>query len=183
MKMGCLISNSNMEATDVIALYEQLRMHNIVVWLDGGWGVDALLGHQTRPHQDLDIAMQEKDVQRFRAIVENNGYREIKLDIARPYNFVLGDGAGHEIDVHVIVLDAQGDGIYGPIENGEIYPAESLTGMGTIAGEAVNCTSPEWAVKFHRGYELKEKDRKDVAALCEKFGIDLPGEFLKSKER
>ena len=181
--MGCLIYNLNMESPNAIALYEKLRMHNIVVWLDGGWGVDALLGHQTRLHQDLDIAIQEKDVQRFRAMVENDGYREIKLDIARPHNFVLGDGSGHEIDVHVMVLDARGDGIYGPIENGERYPAESLTGTGTIAGEAVNCISPEWAVKFHCGYELKEKDRKDVVALCEKFAIDLPGEFLESKER
>ena len=29
-------------------------------------------------------------------------------------------------------------------------------------------------VKFHSGYELKEKDFQDVAALCEKFGIELP---------
>src|SRR5438477_4113231 len=24
-------------------------------WLEGGWGVDALVGRQTRPHRDLDI--------------------------------------------------------------------------------------------------------------------------------
>ena len=27
----------------------------IKVWIDGGWGVDALLGECTREHQDLDI--------------------------------------------------------------------------------------------------------------------------------
>src|SRR5919201_6639891 len=27
------------------------------VWLDRGWGLDALLGEQTRPHDDLDLAI------------------------------------------------------------------------------------------------------------------------------
>jgi lincosamide nucleotidyltransferase A/C/D/E len=38
----------------------------------------------------------------------------------------------------------------------------------------VRCISPEWAVKFHSGYQLKEKDFQDVFALCRKFGIELP---------
>jgi lincosamide nucleotidyltransferase A/C/D/E len=27
------------------------------VWAAGGWGVDALVGHQTRDHRDLDLAL------------------------------------------------------------------------------------------------------------------------------
>jgi len=34
----------------------------IRVWIDGGWGVDALLAEQTRPHEDLDIVIPEGDV-------------------------------------------------------------------------------------------------------------------------
>ncbi len=45
----------------------------------------------------------------------------------------------------------------------------------------VKCISPEWIVKFHSGYELTKKDFEDVAALCEKFGIQLPEEYLKLK--
>ena len=37
-------------------------------------------------------------------------------------------------------------------------------------------------VKFHSGYELKEKDFKDVSALCKKFGIELPEEFAHFKK-
>ena len=33
-------------------LFDEL---DIKVWIDGGWGVDALLGECTREHQDLDI--------------------------------------------------------------------------------------------------------------------------------
>ena len=104
----------------------------------------------------LDIAIQQKDVVKFRELLQALGYEEIRLETARPHNFVLGDRNGHEIDAHVIVLDEQGNGIYGPVENGEIYPAAALTGIGKIDGQAVRCISAEWAIRFHSGYELTE---------------------------
>jgi lincosamide nucleotidyltransferase A/C/D/E len=55
-----------------------------------------------------------------------------------------------------------------------MYPAASLTGTGTIERQAVRCISAEWMVKFHSGYDLKDKDFRDASALCKKFGIDLP---------
>jgi lincosamide nucleotidyltransferase A/C/D/E len=166
-------------STDVIDLYTTLEDLGVEIWIDGGWGVDALLGEQSRPHQDLDIAIQQKDVTRLRQLLQGRGYKEIKLEIARAWNFVLGDENGREIDVHVILLDDQGNGIYGPAENREMYPAASLTGTGLIEGRTVRCISAEWMVKFHSGYELKDKDFQDVSALCKKFGIDLPPAFAK----
>ena len=67
----------------------------------------------------------------------------------------------------------------GPAENGEMYPAASLAGTGTIAGHPVRCISPEWIVRFHSGYELRLKDFHDVSALCQKFGIELPAEYAR----
>jgi lincosamide nucleotidyltransferase A/C/D/E len=171
-----------MAARDVLNVYNTPEKVGVEIWVDGGWGVDALLGKETRPHKDLDIAIQQKDVPKFRELLQAHGYEEIKLEMARPHNFVLGDKCGHEIDVHVIVLDEQGNGIYGPPENGEMYPAAALTGNGTINDRAVRCISPEWAIKFHSGYELKEKDYKDVAALCENFGIPLPDDYKQFEE-
>jgi lincosamide nucleotidyltransferase A/C/D/E len=171
-----------MTAADVTSLYSELENLNIRIWVDGGWSVDALLGEQTRPHKDLDIAIQQKDVSSLRQLLEEKGCREIKLNEARPWNFVLGDANGREIDIHVIVLDERGNGIYGPPENGEMYPAASLTGTGSINGHSVRCISPVWMVKFHSGYELKEKDFRDVSALCKKFGIELPESFAKFKQ-
>ena len=167
---------------DVIDLYETLEKQGVEVWIDGGWCVDALLGEQRRSHSDLDIAIQQKDLPEFRELLQERGYRDIRLEIARDWNFVLGDEGGREIDVHVIVLDSQGDGIYGPPENGEKYPAASLTGTGSIEGRRVRCISPEWMVKFHSGYLLKEKDFRDVSALCGKFGIALPPEYTRFKK-
>src|SRR4030095_8994065 len=108
-----------MTSIDVIDFYIKLENLGIQIWIDGGWGVDALLGQQTRPHKDLDIAIQQKDLPKFREFLAGRNYKEIKTEEARPHNFVLADDEGREIDVHVIVLDEKGNGIYGPAENGE----------------------------------------------------------------
>ncbi len=113
----------------------------------------------------------------LRQFLQTRGYRDIKLEDAKPWNFVLGDENSREIDVHVIVIDGKGNGLYGPAEKGEMYPAASLTGKGEIEGYAVRCISPGWMVKFHSGYQLKEKDFQDVSALCKKFAIDLPAAY------
>jgi lincosamide nucleotidyltransferase A/C/D/E len=100
-----------MQEREVIDFYRAMEHSGITVWIDGGWGVDALLGKQTRPHSDLDIAIQQEDVANIRALQESQGYRGIKLEIARPHNFVLGDDKGREIDIHVIALDAKGGSV------------------------------------------------------------------------
>jgi lincosamide nucleotidyltransferase A/C/D/E len=90
----------------------------------------------------------------------------------------MGDGDGKEVDLHVIVLDDEGNGLYGPPEAAEgIYPAEALQGRGTVDGLPVRCTSPEFQMRSHSGYELNDMDIKDVTALADKLGLDLPQEF------
>src|ERR1700734_3421668 len=100
-----------MISVDVVSLYTELENLGITIWIDGGWGVDALLGEQTRPHQDLDIAVQQKDVLHLRQFLKAQGYKDIKLEEARAWNFVLGDENGREIDFHVIVIDDKGNGL------------------------------------------------------------------------
>jgi lincosamide nucleotidyltransferase A/C/D/E len=172
-----------MTSADVIEIYSILTKLGIYIWIDGGWGVDALLGRQTRPHKDLDIAIEDHLVAGFERFLASRGYRRTKREIERPFNFVLADDNGREIDVHVISLDEKGNGNYGPPEKGVMYPADSLAGSGTIEGHAVRCISPEWMVRFHSGYVLTEKDYKDVSALCEKYGIELPKEYYRFRSR
>ena len=89
-----------MSGSDVVSLLRLLAEHRIEVWVDGGWGVDALLGEQTRPHSDVDIAIRHEDVPRLRALLEARGYEDVPRDDTRDCNFVLGDGHGREVDVH-----------------------------------------------------------------------------------
>lgn len=166
-----------MMAGDVVEFLQLLDRQKIEVWVDGGWGVDALLGRQTRPHADLDIAIRHSDVPAVRRLLGERGYRPIPRPDTRDCNFVLGDEAGHEIDVHTFTFDADGKCIFGIA-----YPADSLTGSGMIAGHRTRCICAEWMVQFHSGYVLKLKDYRDVSALCSAFGIELPREYERFRD-
>lgn len=170
--------NPAMPADCAIEILRAAADNGLDLCVDGGWGVDALLGEQTRMHADLDIVVEQRFVSRLRAWLESCGYHDVERDDTSPWNFVLGDAAGHEVDIHAIVLDGEGNGLYGPAERGVIYPASSLTGLGVIGDLHVKCISAEWLVAFHTGYQLREIDVQDVAALCGRFGIDLPQEYV-----
>ena len=166
----------------VVQFLRDMAKAEIDIRIDGGWSVDALLGEQTRQHVDLDIVIEERDVPRLRNWLEMRGYHDVERDDTSAWNFVLGDDDGHEIDVHAIVIDEHGNGLYGPPERGVMYPANSLTGAGRIGDLTVKCISPEWLVRFHTGYQLKETDYHDVDLLCRRFGIDPPEEYAQLKK-
>jgi lincosamide nucleotidyltransferase A/C/D/E len=170
---------TTMTASDVMDLYVKLDNTGIKIWIDGGWGVDALLGEETRTHEDIDIVIQKKDLLKLRRILKRKGYKDIEQFDTTSWNFILGNNKGHKVDVHVIVFDVEGNGIYGPLKKGNMYPAASLSGTGIIDGHTVRCISPEYMVKFHTGYKLRDSDFQDVLALCERFGIDCPKKCLK----
>lgn len=163
----------DMTAADVINLCTLLESGGVGVIVDGGWSVDALLGKQLRPHKDLDIAVQSKDVPKLREILTGQGYAEVRAD--GEWNFVLADGQGREIDVHAFVYDDKGQ-----VVDGIMYPAESLTGTGTIEGRTVKCIAPKSMVAFLAEWVHKwpEKYVPAIAALCDAYKIDLPKEYV-----
>jgi lincosamide nucleotidyltransferase A/C/D/E len=161
-----------MTADNVLELYKGFEALGCVVWIDGGWAVDALLGVQTRPHSDLDIALEDKFALTLRGYLIAKGYKDVERDDTTTWNFILRDDRGRQVDFHTFVLDARGCVI-----EGIKYPKGSLTGFGRINGVDVRTIDPEHLVKFHAGYELKEKDYRDVKALCEKFGLTVPDEY------
>lgn len=161
-----------MDGDSAVQLLQLFAQHGITVVVDGGWGVDALLGAQTRAHGDLDIALSHQDVPQLRKLLEDLGYTDVPRDDTRDCNFVMGDDQGHEVDFHSYTFDAQGALVFGVP-----YPPASLTGTGTIQGYSVRCITPEWMVQFHTGYTLDDDDYRDVAALCARFDLPLPAEY------
>ena len=161
-----------MTAEDVIGIVKLLNQNSIEVIIDGGWGVDALMGKQTRTHQDLDVAVMHKDVPKIRALLESRGYQDVPRDDTWECNIVLGDDEGHLFDLHSCTFDEAGNNIFGVK-----YPYDSLNGMGSINGFPVKCIPPEWMVKFHTGYELDDNDYHDVKLLCKQFGVEMPKEY------
>ena len=161
-----------LDATSVVELYDLFEQHELEVCIDGGWAVDALLGEQTRAHDDLDIAMPHRHVPMLRERLAPLGFRERLRDDSWACNFVLADAQGRELDVHSYTLDSAGNNVHGVP-----YIAEQLTGNGLILDRRVRCIPPEWLVRFHTGYDIDEKDFQDVSALCKRFGIALPDEY------
>jgi Aminoglycoside-2''-adenylyltransferase len=43
---------------DVLAVLDLAEESGVRLWVDGGWGADALLGEQTRKHGDLDVPVE-----------------------------------------------------------------------------------------------------------------------------
>ena len=159
-----------MKSSDVIDLYAKLEKLGIQIWIDGGWAVDALLGEQTRKHEDLDIAVERKNLENLRAYLESLGYKEIKRDENKMWDLVMGDSDGHEVHVHAFELNEKGNIIEEQYWDG--YSSNSLSGSGIINGHNVKCVSLEHLIKTHDGAKrkLKDSDYGDMETLRKKFG-------------
>jgi lincosamide nucleotidyltransferase A/C/D/E len=144
------------------------------VWLDGGWGVDALLGRQSRPHHDLDIIVGVSDVPALLATCRSAGFALREGSI--PHAFVLVDPSGLELDVHAVTHHPSGTAVH-RMDNGDdwVFAADAFSSVGTLGGMKVSCLSPETQVLCHaQGYTPTEKDFQDMALLHQAFGVELP---------
>jgi hypothetical protein len=88
-----------------------------------------------------------------------------------------GEDTGHQVDFYVIALDEHGPTSTDRRRAG-CYPAEALAGTGTVNGRTVARIAPEWLVRFHTN-DVDATDWADVSALCERFGIPVPHEYLR----
>ncbi|MER5266122.1 hypothetical protein ABTZ99_28945 [Actinosynnema sp. NPDC002837] len=159
-----------MTGDDVLEILDALREAGSDVWIGGGWGVDALLGRQTRPHRDLDLMHRGEQEPAVLATLAEAGFAE-SVDW-RPVRFVVADAKGREIDLHPLVFAADGSATQASPEPGRpfTYPAACFV-TGTILNRTVPCLSAEQQVYFHQGYEPTDRDRHDMARLREAFGI------------
>jgi lincosamide nucleotidyltransferase A/C/D/E len=163
-------------AGDVLGILERLERAGLTVWLDGGWGVDALLGRQSRPHSDLDLFVGRDDAAAATEALAELGFaHDTHARPGLPARLVLVDRRARMIDLHLVVFDGHGHG-WQELDDGAWgdYPPEGLTGVGTVAGRQVRCVTPELQVRHHLGYPLGDDDRKDLALLADRFGVAVP---------
>ena len=139
-----------------------------------------MLGEQTRPHKDLDVIMLLEDVPCLFKLMEGDGYSLKEIwsenlwvtesqgkEIATAFD--LRDTDGRELDAHAMVLDERAWEA-----EGFIFQKDDLAGEGVIAGNVVQCLSPESQMLCHTGYELHEAQLRDLDLLHEKFGTVYP---------
>jgi lincosamide nucleotidyltransferase A/C/D/E len=160
-----------MSAEGVTELLDLLGAADIQVWLDGGWGIDALVGEQTRAHKDLDLIVRHEHVRRMRGVLADRGFEHVR---GPDWNFVLRDDAGREIDVHPVRIDEQGSG-HLTTEAGKpfLYSADALAAVGTANGRPVQCLSAEAQMVNHSDgdYEPGDTDFHDMRLLSDRLGI------------
>jgi lincosamide nucleotidyltransferase A/C/D/E len=163
-----------MDAARVLDLLAHLEGLRIEVWLDGGWAIDALLGEQMRPHDDLDLVSRFDDSARIEEALGDHGY--VLAGGGLPHSFELVDAQGHQVDVHPAAFNPDGDGVYQMDGGGEwIFPASGFGGVGRILGRAVPCLTPEVVLVNHTtGYALDEEHERDARALAERYSLPLP---------
>ncbi len=187
---------THMTAEDIVDLYLALLAQGVRIWVDGGWGIDALLGRQTRPHKDFDAIAAFEDLPALTRVLSERGFA-LKLiweenrwapcpespplvGRERPASeaataFVLEDGSGRELDFHLVRLDEHG--CWTPAWDTDLaFPPEAFAGVGTVGGTRVRCLSAEMQMRTHTGYTLKESDVHDLRLLHDQFGVDYPDE-------
>jgi lincosamide nucleotidyltransferase A/C/D/E len=166
-----------MDAAEVVRLLNLFEAAGLAVWLDGGWGVDALLERETRPHDDLDLVAELANVPQLIDVLAGAGYEVVAG--GAPKSFVAVDAGGRQVDVHPVVFDgARGGGVYEMDDGGQwVYPAAGFAGRGRVAGRSVRCLSAEVQVLVHDGYELNEKDYRELFLLHERFAVELPPKY------
>ncbi|WP_285631604.1 hypothetical protein [Lentzea sp. NBRC 102530] len=151
-----------MTGEDVLEILNALDGFDVHV--GGGWGVDALAGRQTRPHADLDLMHREEQEPQILAALHARGFVETLS--WRPARFVLTGPGPREIDLHPLRFAADGSAEQSSLTPGEPfrYPAECFV-TGTILGTEVRCLSAAQQLRFHQGYEPRDRDLHDLALL------------------
>ena len=172
------MSEHAMPAEAVLSILAALEREDVEYCLSGGWAVDALLGEQTREHSDLDLWLPAAHLGRlFIAFARIGLDRIFPWPGDRPWNFVLHDGRGLRVDLHLYETLDGGTIHYGSAIEPFEFPAAALSGSGSILGVAVRCELAEWTLRWHTGYPPREVDRHDVARLVERFGFEVPEPF------
>ncbi|WP_460467477.1 nucleotidyltransferase domain-containing protein [Calidifontibacter terrae] len=139
----------------------------------GGWGIDALIGRQTRAHHDLDLLVAVDDLPALHAWLRDQGFarayeweenQPVQVG-ARPWDtaFVERHSDGRELDVHA-VHPKRPTALLATTDPWDL-PPDTLSGTGRIGGRDVRCVSPSGQHAMHVGYALPDRHRADLREL------------------
>ena len=127
-------------------------------WLDGGWGADALLGEQSRPHGDADLVVHRAQLGRVQAVLHERGYAVLRDWL--PMAIAFRDGDGREVDLHPV--DPTPDGGGDQVLTTSRPPSSWHYGppvTGAVGGRPVRCCSAVEQLAMREGYEPRAVDR------------------------
>jgi lincosamide nucleotidyltransferase A/C/D/E len=178
-----------LRSVDVLEVVGVLADAGVPAWLTGGWGVDALLGRQTRKHADLDLAFDVREDAERRAChaLRRLGF-QLKEDRAMDEVWVsrrlrLQDGAGRIVElllIDIAILAAEARNLVSSPGSGTMGGAAGAFTQGVIDGKPIGCLSPAAQLALHLGYRPYGTQRQDVRRLCHRFHLPVPEPYRRA---
>jgi lincosamide nucleotidyltransferase A/C/D/E len=164
-------------AHDVVEVLESLTAADVPWWVAGGWAVDALVGEETRPHDDVDVMVPVAALPTVEASLGQLGFARAD-ESELPAFLILRDPRGRQVDLYLVQLDSAGDGWqeYSP-RKWDRFSAAELSGTGVIEGMTVRCLSPAALLRQFLGYTWGDKAIHDLTTLHRARGAPLPPGF------
>jgi lincosamide nucleotidyltransferase A/C/D/E len=161
-------------ASQVLAVLDELAAEGVRGWLAGGWGVDALVGSQTRSHNDIDLVIGDDDppLEQIHRALSREGFWSVGTfhhpGIPIPWCHTWRHRTGSKVEVLPVPLRKPPFVADGADVDGGRQPFTE----GSINGRPVPCLSAELQLLLHEGYPQREADNHDVALL--RAYLDLP---------
>jgi lincosamide nucleotidyltransferase A/C/D/E len=162
-----------MEAIDVVRLLRQISARGVWACVAGGWAVDALLGRQTRHHDDLDLAINADVLNGLVDLLAELGL-VTRVDWL-PVRIELEDSFGRRVDLHPLRFAEDGSAVQASLGSTEFYYPSNAFTTGRIADQTVDCLTALQQLAFREGYTWRSEDHHDVALLRQ--WIDRPPEL------
>lgn len=144
----------------VLSLLDSLK---IKYWVDGGWGVDILLGKQNREHRDIDVDFDGEYTELLLDTLKRTGY-EITTDWS-PSRIELYHPELGFIDIHPLLISEDGSAKQAGLNDDWYEFKAEWFSSAVFEGRTIPCISAEAQRLFHSGYELREVDKIDMKNL------------------
>ncbi len=149
---------------DLLTVLDLLDSLHMRYWIDGGWGVDILLGKQNREHRDIDLDFDSNYTDALLAALQSRGYT-ITTDW-RPCRIELWHPELGYIDIHPLVILEDGSAKQAAPDGGWYEFEAGWFTSAMLEGRRIPCISAAAQQLFHSGYEQREVDKIDMANLA-----------------
>ena len=160
-----------MTVDDVAQIIRALEEASVRCWLAGGWGMDALLGRQTRRHDDIDMVIDAYDRQLDSACAALGrlGFRVVTIEqepVWMPNRCGLEDDGRHKVDLLSLDWPKVRSALSAAQDRSDVS-FESAISVGRLGGREVPCLSLAAQRVLHSGFAPRRVDRHDLQMLEE----------------
>ncbi|QDV05205.1 hypothetical protein Poly30_07010 [Planctomycetes bacterium Poly30] len=166
-RVAQLASGRNAEVQGVLDLLATLEETGHSVWLDRGWGVDAILGFTTREHRDVDLVTTPGSLGAMAAALTAAGYVE-------PQDFPRDSSPMTSADR---IERISPTGLRVEIRATSEALEDGFGATGSLGGAAVPCVDAARQLGWRVGRKLNRNDVQAIELLHESTGTPVPHEL------